>query len=816
MTTRHSPLARTTAIFALSVLLALAGCTASDDEYGIRGPLQQSDQALSSAGIGSPGLSSSVNGSSTEVWAVTNDWADTGTEAARASGLAWGAGSGLNWEQKYNLWVQGLVQTSRSGGGHGKTFRVTTPQGKTLDVPALECAELALMMRAVFASWHGLPFFLEAKDSDGTRVFLGHFGFRTAQGRYKNTPNYKTKYNDYSHLSTADALSSWPEDSRLRGRHLYLRGDNHDDYNPFLGEDAGAGWYFDDLLLNKRVGHFLLMLLPYFGSANLADDANAYHATPHSLRAGDILLKRWQRRGIGHVMLIKDVQHRSGGKIAAELASGSMPRRQAVWESQAATKMLFTNDRTGGEGENSNGKKYVDLGGGLKRFLVAELSGGRWRNRVLPADIEAWIPWSRKTERAARPSQFNDLLVEVGPDELRDELVAIIEAKREHLRSYPASCSARTARELAFQELYTLMADKFDMSVDQVDGEYRIFEDYVFAELVYNTSKTCCWNSTTSTMFDVIMSFNLARQDAADSCTLPEAFMAKDGGYQLFADHAASMGLGDQWVDWSEDESCSQRDVINDEQERHGWTPYCEVEDAINGDLPGTDASRDPYEVNDRREQAHDLGAGDHPGAFIDRDDDDWFTFTPAAADTVRFSIEFDHRAGDLDVQLFRGATRISASNSTDNTETVEAVFSAGETISARVFGYEGATGPYSITVLIVSGVDLGDPCDDNNENMDDSVELDAGVYTGLAICTGDVDWFRIHATVGAGTLSIDFNGAEGDLDLELYRSNGELIASGVGDGNHQSVESGVGVRYLKVFGRSGATASYTLSILED
>jgi hypothetical protein len=99
---------------------------------------------------------------------------------------------------------------------------------------------------------------------------------------------------------------------------------------------------------------------------------------------------------------------------------------------------------------------------------------------------------------------------------------------------------------------------------------------------------------------------------------------------------------------------------------------------------------------------------------------------------------------------------------------------------------------------------------------MEDAFELDAGVYNGLAICNGDVDWFRIHATVGAGTLSIDFNGSAGNLDIELYRSNGELISTGVGDGNHESVESGVGVRYLKVFGRSGATGSYTLNILED
>ncbi len=814
MTTRHDPLPRFACALSLSLLLALPGCASDQDEYGILGPLQQSEQALSSSGTGSPGLSSSVAGASTEVWEASNKWADTNNSDARQAGLAWGSNSGLNWEQKYNVWIQQMQQTATYS-GNGKTFRITNPQGKTIDVPSLECAELALMMRAVFASWYNLPFFLEAKDSAGTRVFLGHFGFRTDSGRYKNTPNFKTKYNDYSHLGNADALASWPQDSRLRGRHLYSRG-NHDDLNPFLHADAGAGWYFDELLVNKRVGHFLLLLLPYFGSANLADDTNAYHATPESLRAGDILLKRWQRRGIGHVMLVKDVEQRPEGKMAAELASGSMPRRQAVWESQAATKMLFTNKLTGGEGENHNGERYVNLGGGLKRFLIAELNGGRWRNRVLPADLNTYIRWSNRTERAARPDRFAELLVEVPPEELRDELLAIIEAKREHLRNYPASCSARIAREAAFAEFYELMADKFDMSVDQVDGEYRILEDYVFAELIYDQSKTCCWNSTNSSMFDVIMSYNLQLQESAASCALPVVFKAVDGGYEVFAQHAQSMGLGNQWAPWNDDESCPQAGTLNDVEETHGWTPYCEVEGSINGDQPGTDTGSDPYEVNDRREQAYPLGEGSHQGAAISRDDEDWFTFTPPTGATVRISIEFDHREGDLDMQLFRGATQVDRSNSTRNTETVDSIFDGTEPISARIFGYEAATGPYSITVLYEGGVDLGDPCDDNNETMDNAFEIDAGVYNGLRICNSDVDWFRIHATVGAAALSIEFSNAQGNLDLELYRSNGELLASSTSNGNQESVASGVGVRYLKVFGRGGATADYTLSILED
>ena len=52
-----------------------------------------------------------------------------------------------------------------------------------------------------------------------------------------------------------------------------------------------------------------------------------------------------------------------------------------------------------------------------------------------------------------------------------------------------------------------------------MDAQYRIFEDYVFAELEYTESKTCCWNSSNSAMFQIAMDFNTPGmfRGAADS-----------------------------------------------------------------------------------------------------------------------------------------------------------------------------------------------------------------------------------------------------------------------------------------------------------
>jgi len=77
-------------------------------------------------------------------------------------------------------------------------------------------------------------------------------------------------------------------------------------------------------------------------------------------------------------------------------------------------------------------------------------------------------------------------------------LIAIIEDNRNHLRQYPASCSARIRREETFDKLYALNEERFGMSRAQTDQQYRTLDDYALAELEYEKSKTCCWNSTTS------------------------------------------------------------------------------------------------------------------------------------------------------------------------------------------------------------------------------------------------------------------------------------------------------------------------------
>ncbi|MCA9672295.1 MAG: hypothetical protein KC503_42165 [Myxococcales bacterium] len=529
-------------------------------------------------GTGVAGPSKSVDDTSTRAWLVKNQWEDRDTANARKAGVAWGADSGLNWDEKYRAWINSMKKIKRPDSNYGETFEVTTPWGdKVLASPRLDCADVWIFLRSTFAAWYQLPFYLEGWDHQARqRVYFGHMGIRTASGKWSTTPLFRDYYRDYSSMSAADlAAQGWPKDSRLRSR-----GTVSGDEQPILGEGARMGAYLDEIHLNKRAGHLIRWLLIYFGTSNLIGGRNTYNLEPKAVSVGDAMIYRRASDGSGHTMVVLRQGKNAAGKLWVEIVSGNVPPRHPAWESQAASKRRFTNNEGGGPTKNSKGEIYSHIGGGLKRFRVAKLSGGRWMNTFMKADKDNWINDTDYEAIGARPATFQEILGEVSPEETRDALLVMIEDARRHLRQYPASCAARIRREDAFAELYTLMQSRFGKSRLEVDKQYRKKEDYVFAKLDYEQSKTCCWNKSTAKMYQLIMAMVEARELAAapGQCEAPPIFMARDGGYQIFSDYAAAQGQAGDWVPWSADESCPQAGVSDDTPDLPEWSDYCALD----------------------------------------------------------------------------------------------------------------------------------------------------------------------------------------------------------------------------------------------
>jgi hypothetical protein len=406
-------------------------------------------------------------------------------------------------------------------------------------------------------------------------VYFGHNGVRTQAGRHAQSPEFAIRYKD---LSSGTAWKRrWPSDPVLRGKRIA----GGDDDQTELAAGAHFGAYLDEVHLNKRAGYFTVMVLDYLGSVNLADAANAYNLAPDAVRPGDFLIERWQRVGIGHTLVVKEVTEIAGGSKDVTLISGSMPRRQGVRQSGQTAKGYFTSVETGGPGMNSDGEAYAKLGGGLKRWRVAKAIGGYWTNTWMAGDEASWINSTDTARIAARPARFAQILGQVPPEQQRRELLAQIADARHHLSQYPASCSARERREQAFASLYDLGERAFGQTRAQVDAAYRQLDDYVFAALDYAHARTCCWDSSTSAMYDVIMDgarADAAAAAAAHACAAPVVFKSQPDGYQRWATHAAALGRSADWRAWSEDESCPQREAALDAEAAAAATPYCSLD----------------------------------------------------------------------------------------------------------------------------------------------------------------------------------------------------------------------------------------------
>jgi hypothetical protein len=512
-------------------------------------------------------------------------------------------------------------------------------------------------------------------------------------------PSFKTRYRDFS--DQADAVRAggeWPTDPSLQGKKV---AGSFDDEQVQLGAGLHAGDYFDRAFLNKRVGHFMVLALAWFGSVNLASSANTFNLKPAALAPGDVLLERWQKVGIGHTLVVMRAEQVGttdlGGEIVpqleAELASGSMPRRQPVWETAGASKRYFLLDNTGGP-------EFGELGGGIKRWRTAKDVGGRWTNVVMPDYASSWINSRNIDEVEARVGQFEQILTELSPEQKRTVLVEIIDSKRLHLRNFPASCSARINREAAFESLYELMAEEFGKSKADVDAEFRTFEDYVFAELEYQKSKSCCWNRSTAAMYEIAMDFNVKAQEAAQACMEPTVFMNRDDGgdgFELFRQHAESLGRGEEWVAWSADESCPWSNIPEATQAPADHTAFC--------DLPSGGTVEPPVTPVGGSNVTLEFGGGDIPddntnGLQVTADSTASGELLGAAVD-----VDITHTwIGDLEIEIVHPDGARSTLKSSDSDD--------GDNLTQRftVEGFAGkaAAGTFTLVVRDTASQDVG------------------------------------------------------------------------------------------------------------
>jgi hypothetical protein len=166
----------------------------------------------------------------------------------------------------------------------------------------------------------------------------------------------------------------------------------------------------------------------------------------------------------------------------------------------------------------------------------------------------------------------------------------------------------------------------------------------------------------------------------------------------------------------------------------------------------------------------------------------DWVRFDVSAGRTYRISAAFEHRFGDLDLELYGddGQTLLDSATSERSLEEIERTATADGTWYARVVGVGTASNRYFLSLSEVSG--LACPRDSLGpvHSPGTATALFEGLYGPLVTCSEAPDW-----------LYVDLNGGETFYLLALGPPNGGFrvdVFANPGDGPiHSSTSDGDG-----------------------
>ena len=228
----------------------------------------------------------------------------------------------------------------------------------------------------------------------------------------------------------------------------------------------------------------------------------------------------------------------------------------------------------------------------------------------------------------------------------------------------------------------------------------------------------------------------------------------------------------------------------------------CEKEDSL---APNQDAAT-----------ATDVGPGiAEEDLYICADTPDWFRIDGRAGQSVRASIEFAHRVGDLDLYLVSAddtslESALAESNGEEDSEEFTAVLPADGVYYVVVEGWEGAVGVYDLEITPSCASDADCPegfacsfidracvevlepiCGDDEHEPNDfpssatPVELESDGFAflhGLRVCEEDDDYFALTLDDTASfTLELLFDDGF-DLDVYVYSPDGVRLGAANSD----------------------------------
>ncbi|MFO0748570.1 MAG: hypothetical protein U1F43_23335 [Myxococcota bacterium] len=230
-----------------------------------------------------------------------------------------------------------------------------------------------------------------------------------------------------------------------------------------------------------------------------------------------------------------------------------------------------------------------------------------------------------------------------------------------------------------------------------------------------------------------------------------------------------------------------------------------------------TRCSDDGAEGDSSPDTAKPIAIGQSVDQKICPGDADFFVVNASPGAAFHAELTFDHRYGDLDLELLDGdgSTVLAQSATEQSIEALDFAPTAAGPLYLRVYGVEGATNGYALALSASSGV--GCTADGLGQNTSPATAstLFEGVYEGFVTCGDAPDWFVLEVN-GGETVDVLALSQATPVRLELYEDpNASAVATGAPDAEGYSevtwTRATAGKLWYTTEPASGDAATYEL-----
>ena len=234
----------------------------------------------------------------------------------------------------------------------------------------------------------------------------------------------------------------------------------------------------------------------------------------------------------------------------------------------------------------------------------------------------------------------------------------------------------------------------------------------------------------------------------------------------------------------------------------------------------------DRLEENDTRETGSALTPNLYGNLTITPGDRDWILFDVCEGGDIEVELTFTDADGDIDARIYNPSEISVASGlSSDDNELLTYQDAPAGRYAIEIFSYGDSENTYDLRFSVLNCNGGGDGGSgglqpdrlENNDTQETAEVLLPNLYSNLTITENDEDWVAFDVCEGGDIeVEINFTGADGDLELELYDADSIELDSSTSPFDVETVnylDAAAGRYYARVYGFLGDVNSYDLTI---